>query len=971
MNYYQLQTISCFSFGESSVKLDEYASYLKEYGYTGGGVGDISSISSFPYLYSSFKKKGLKDIYGELITIENDSNLYLGQLIILNEEGYLELIELFNKNKETYNLEDFNSIKNLALILKSEDEKFKDEDFLNNSLDFFKSLNSIFDLYFGIEIYSQEDMENISVLRKFVKDNKFKSLSFPKVQYLNYSSSYKAYLILNEINKGKEEMHHFTINEFLNSKNKGPFFLLGIKALEKIYLQEEIISVSSLVEKINFNFMKKRGGILQVSSSPSSDLKKKVLLGLALRTNRENDPKYLERINYELNIINSMDFSSYFLIVDEYVNYCKSHNIKVGPGRGSSCGSLVSYCLNITDIDPIKYNLSFERFLNPLRKTMPDIDVDFEDTKRGEVINHLIDTYGKDRVGLIVTYNTLQMKAALKEMAEVFDIPSNYIDNISKSIPFKAKSFEDAKKLSSKFASLTREGYYKNIIDIASLIISYPVTTSIHASGVLISDSNLTKYLPVQGSTTNIVLYEYETLENMGFLKFDILALSNLSFIKKIETNIINNRKELPDIYSSLNDRKVYQTLNELKVKNVFQLESFGIQEAIREVKPTCLDDLSAILALYRPGPMNNIKVYASRKNERRPYSLPYKGLEDILKDTYGIIIYQEQILEIATKVGNFSKGEADLFRRAISKKDLEKMLPMKDKFLQGCKANNLSEEEAINIFNLIEKFAEYGFNKSHSYAYSFITYTLLYYKTYFPEEFYLASLEGVSLGDEKMRELISEMYSFSFTITNPSLNLSKDSFVFNQGKFVIPFNQIRGLSNTFINLILEEREKGEFDSIYDFFLRIDCREYKREVLMLVDAGVFDSFISRKTIKNNIDNFINSYTIGDKDMLVYVDNQKEEKDLDYYLSELTVLNSVFSMRLVSLLRNETKYSSIYIVREVISYSNNSFRLVLANDLGMRTYYLDGQNSLVKNDIISIVSERRGKYFYIIKYNKEN
>lgn len=976
MDFYQIQTLSSYDFGKSSVSVPSYVEKGVRYGYRGLGICEENTVYAFPSFDEKVRsEEGLVPFYGMILTL-GENNLYLsGEAIVLDEDGYSSLMGLVNLHKKEYGLPDLSShSKGLAFVVKSESPSMKDGEHLALIKPLFESLKEIFGdrLFGGVEIYSKEDSGSISAFREFLARENVLPLAFPKVLYLDKKEGYEAYKMLEAIQLYSTSRPVLTEEDL---EKGGPYFLLSPKALLSVYREEEIANQSVLAGKVSFTLMKKRGMVLRAPGVNAQE----AIRGLALDglKKKAGDPlpaEYVSRLDYELSTIAKMDFSDYFLIVRDYVLWAKEHGVKVGPGRGSACGSLVTYALGITEIDPLKYGLSFERFLNPLRKTMPDIDMDFEDDKRNDVVKYLVSRYGKDRVSFIVTFTSIKLKSALNHVAKIFNIPAMRLSALSKALSDKCETFEEEAKTNRDFAKLLSDPYYKEIVRRASLIVSYPTTTSIHASGVLISERPLGEQLPTQDGEIPVTLYEYKALESMGYLKFDILALSNLTFIKNVENSISEMGYAYKDPYTHLNDPKVFETLNRLRVLDIFQLESPGIQRAVSEIRPSSIDDLSAILALYRPGPMGNIVTYANRKNRHYSYKLECKELEDILKDTYGIIIYQEQILEIAKRIGSFSGGEADLFRRAISKKDLSKMLSMKEQFLKGAEKNGLDSVSAENIYQLIEKFASYGFNKSHSYAYAFISYAMLYYKTYYPSAFYLESLNHLSLGGDKGRIFLSEIYANSMSLSLPDINVSEEKPVFRKGKFYLGFSQISGLSSPLAGEILKEREKnGPFKSVGDFFIRLDLRSYKpRELEPLVEAGAFDSFpYARPTLLSMLEPLMAVHFMGvrSEGELPYMEKGTTPKNLETFLEEFTTLGVSLSVKLEDLIEGARRYPELYLV---LDSPRGSYQKAVdvADRFGKRTLFYSVPADLEKYDIISVKKERRGRYDDVTDIYKE-
>ncbi|MFA6796720.1 MAG: DNA polymerase III subunit alpha [Bacilli bacterium] len=970
MAYCQFQTISSFSFGKSSIKCREYVERGERLGYDHLAIADVNSVASFPYLYNASKESNVRPIYGMMVTILEGEDKFEGELVVLNERGYLNLMRIVNLHRETYSLEDFEDSSGLAFILKTQEDHYKEEGFLNSKNNYFFKFSKIFEkFYFGIEIYSKTDMKNVEVLRRFISEHSYQSMAFPKVIYLDPEQGYQAYLILKCI------VDKTLIEDQFEEKHS--FFLLSQNALKKIYKLDELEATEKLAQTIDFEFMKKRGEVLKCELEDSaSTLREEVLKGISKRLNGQVPQEYLERIDYELKIINQMNFNDYFLIVSDYVNFAKSSGIKVGPGRGSAAGSLVSYALNITDIDPIEYGLFFERFLNPLRVTMPDIDIDFQDDRRMDVINYLKNKYGASRVALIVTYSTLKVRSAIRHVGSVYNIPEKRLSKITGCLSFNAKDFVTEKARNYRFVKLLKDEYYRKIVQKAELVLNYPVNISTHASGVILSNTDLRTNVPIFPGEINVVGFEQSILEEMGYLKMDILALNYLTLLSNIEKKIKENNKVLPRIDKHLNDRKTFELLNKGYLVNIPQIESYGMQQTIKSIKPTSISEISSVLALYRPGPKVNIPVYADRKNKHIPYKLVSPKLASILKDTYGIIIYQEQILQIAKQIAGFDGGKADLLRRAIAKKKVKQMDELKKDFIAGAVDNGLAFDEANSIFMLIYEFANYGFNKSHSLAYSFITYTALYYKANFPQEFYQACLEKISLSDKQFFKLATEMRFFSYRVINPSINESENTYSFSNGNYRVGFSQIKGISYKIGEQIIAEREKnGEFTSLGNFIMRIpESSISESELRILIDAGALDEFgYSRKAMNDKLEelSLARSFATREED-LPLMEKSDNSIDVSTFVKEYNALGAVLSTSLQKLIEGQSNFFSLYVLVDQPREYNGRYIANGINNFQSRTLFLPLGEPLEKYDVVSVEEERKINYSNptITKYKKE-
>ncbi len=579
-----------------------------------------------------------------------------------------------------------------------------------------------------------------------------------------------------------------------------------------------------------------------------------------------------ERADYELNIIISMGFTGYFLIVWDFIHFARENDIPVGPGRGSGAGSIVAYALKITDIDPLKYNLLFERFLNPERVSMPDFDIDFCFERRQEVIDYVTEKYGKDRVGQIITFGTLKAKAVIRDVARVLDIPYSEADQISKLIPSENKiTIEEALEKEPKLKIYeTRGELYRELIDTGKRLEGLSRHASTHAAGVVIGKSRLTDYVPLyRDAKTGAISTQYtmDQLEDCGLVKMDFLGLKTLTLIKHTEDLI---KKREPD-FSSENipehDEKTFTLLGEGKSICVFQFESSGMQGILKRAKPNSIEDLIALNALYRPGPMQNIDQFIDSKMGRTSIKYPHPALKEVLKPTYGVIVYQEQVMKVAQIIGGFSLGKADILRRAMGKKKVKEMERMKVEFLAGAKERGYSEKTASDIFEMLKPFAGYGFNKSHAAAYSVIAYKTAYLKANYPAEFMAANLTNEINNPDKLTQYINETKNMGLDILPPDINLSDKNFTVEKGSIVYGLVGIKNIGESAVDEIIRARkEQNTFESFLDFLYNVDLRVVNRKVIeSLVKCGVFDSFkTGRATLMHNLDT-----------MLEYTNKKKE------------------------------------------------------------------------------------------------
>ena len=576
---------------------------------------------------------------------------------------------------------------------------------------------------------------------------------------------------------------------------------------------------------------------------------------------------YKERLKHEITIICKMNYASYFLIVSDYIKWAKKNDIPVGPGRGSGAGSLVAWCLSITDVDPIKFDLIFERFLNPDRISMPDFDIDFCEEKRDLVFEYLKNKY-PGSVAHIITFGKLKARMVIRDVGRVMGLPYGFVDSICKMIPFDPSRPMNLKQCISsepKLQKLIKEDKrVERLIDLSLKLEGLNRNFATHAAGVVIADKKLSESVPLYRDPSSDLLlpstqFDMYSAENAGLIKFDFLGLKTLTVINKTQSLIRNKLKNFDIKKIKFDDQKVYDLLSTGKTVGLFQLESSGMREALTQMKPNQLEDIIALVALYRPGPMSNISIYNDCKHGKREPDYLHPKLEKILKPTYGVIIYQEQVMQIAQILSGFSAGEADLLRRAMGKKKRAELERQKSRFVEGAYKNGISKDIAAGIFLKIEPFAEYGFNKSHAAAYAIIAYQTAYLKTHFPEEFFAASMSMELSNQKKLSEFCEEIKRLKINIIRPDINQCFADFHSENNNFYYALGAIKNVGHESVSNIIKERNKnGEFKSISDFLYRINPKDInKLQLEGLTKAGAFDSIINnRRSFYDSIPNII-------------------------------------------------------------------------------------------------------------------
>lgn len=706
------------------------------------------------------------------------------------------------------------------------------------------------------------------------------------------------------------------------------FYFKSPQEMEGLFadIPEAITNTVKLAEKCDLD-IPKPGPILPVYEIPpefksSEDyIRHLVDIGLKKRY-KEVTPEILKRAQTEMDVIfdmNGESFAGYFLIVWDFIHYAKEHDIPVGPGRGSGAGSIVAYAMEITDIDPLKYNLLFERFLNPERVSMPDFDIDFCEEGREDVLNYVSNKYGADKVGAICTFGTLKTKAVLKDIARVLDIPFDESNQITKMVPEKSKTIKQALSESTELQAFqARGGKYKTLFDVASILENLNRNVSTHACGTVIGREELTKYVPLYYDPKKKKVaseYTMDIIEPRGLVKMDFLGLKTLTIIRNTQRIIQKSNPDFSIDNIPEDDPKTFKMLCEGKSEAVFQFESPGMQKILKEAKPNNIEDLIALNALYRPGPMDYIPQYVDAKSGRKKINYPHPDLEEVLAPTYGIIVYQEQVMKVAQIIGGFSLGKADILRRAMSKKKAEEMAKLQIEFEEGAVKKGYPKEKATEIFNILIPFANYGFNKSHAAAYSVVAYKTAYLKANYPAEFMAANLTNEIGGQDKEKfphylDLCKRVMGIE--ILPPNINLSDMNFTVKEGKIYYGLKGIKKVGEVAVKAIIDEREaNGAYKDFLDFMQRSDLRVINKGVLeALVQSGVFDSMgLNRATLMFNIESTIAYYAKLRENKLLNQCSLFDEEDKEVYPDPVITLQPEFPKRI--LLEQEKEYVGTY------------------------------------------------------------
>lgn len=820
-----------YSLLSSLIKIDALILKLKKLNITECAICDNNLFGTMEFI-KKCKANNIKPVVGLCVSYKNSNIL----LYAKNINGYHNLIKIETiKNEQEITLEILKTLSSDIICICYEK-------------DIYETLNTIFtDIYVGVKSYKDEGL--VTFTKNVIYVNETLYLESYEYKYLPYV------FMIRDGKTIKDGLKFIYQDNYLKSYDELNVSKLAIENTKKVSNCCNLVFDNKL-------YMPK----YSETCDSKKYLEELTLKGLTKRLNGEVLENYKQRLEYELKVIIDMHFEDYFLVVYDFIRYAKQNGILVGPGRGSAAGSLVCYSLGITEIDPIKYNLLFERFLNKDRVTLPDIDTDFPDDKRDDVISYVKRKYGERRVSGIITFGTLKAKQCLRDVGRVLNVSLSDIDYITKRINVNEslRNFKKRDKVISSF--IDNNDILRNMYEISLLLEDNKRHTSIHAAGIVISRVDIDSVVPIiKEDDMYLTEYTMEYLEEVGLIKMDFLGIRNLSIIKNIILDVKEVTGDLIDFNKiNLLDSDTYKIFQKGDTTGIFQFESAGMKRFLIDLHPENFSDISNAIALYRPGPAVNIPSFVARKKgyEKIDYITPL--FTDILKDTYGIIVYQEQIMQIARVFANFSLSKADLLRRAMSKKKIEILKTLEEEFINGGIANGYPYETGKKIYDLILNFANYGFNKSHSVAYSLIAYKMAYLKAHYPKEFYSNLLGSVLGSSDKTKEYIDELKVLGINVLPPDINKSYEFKykIVNNG-LIMPLASIKNIGGVISSYINKERLNGNFKDIYDFFARIYKKTNNIKVIQsLIYAHAFDSFgYSITTLINNYETLSNYATL--------------------------------------------------------------------------------------------------------------
>ena len=892
-NFNHLKIHSQYSICEGAIKIDELKDFTKENKIKAIALCDSENLCGALEFAEKLSKVGTQPIIGSQINFKIDDTIGLLPLFALNENGYKRIIELSSLSYlKNDNLSDphlifdelLNKTEGLALFSGTTNGLFGklfNKGKFNEIQKIYAKLKSKYEDRFYIEIQRHGDQNEIE-FEKFNLSNSL-NLEIPLI------ATNEVYYLDKNMHEAHDALICIKNKTYINEKNRIKYtnqhYLKNNSEMSELFadLPEALENNYNFPYRCSFRPLSSKPILPNISSNEGENadeiLKRNSLEGLKEKfekifkvQNKQTDSneiylQYKDRLDHELDIIIEMKYASYFLIVSDYIKWAKENDIPVGPGRGSGAGSLVAWCLSITDVDPIKFNLIFERFLNPDRISMPDFDIDFCEEKRDLVFEYLTKKY-KDSVAHIITFGKLKARMVIRDVGRVLGLSYGFVDSISKMIPFdpsRPQNLTECIAGEPRLQKLINEdARVKKLTDLSLKLEGLNRNVATHAAGVVIADKKLTEIVPLyKDISANLLLpstqFDMYSAENAGLIKFDFLGLKTLTVINNTQKLIRKKNKDFNIENINFDDQKVFELLSSGKTVGLFQVESAGMREALIQMKPNHIEDIIALVALYRPGPMSNIPTYNDCKHGKQEPDYLHPLLEEILKPTYGVIIYQEQVMQIAQKLSGFTAGQADILRRAMGKKKRAELERQKQSFIAGAVNNGISKDVAAGIFLKIEPFAEYGFNKSHAAAYAIISYQTAFLKTYYPKEFIAASMTMDISNQNKLSEFYEELKRLDVNIIRPDINECFADFKTDDENFFYALGGIKAVGFEAVSNIVEERVKnGKFNSITDFLNRINPKDInKLQLEGLVKAGAFDKLnINRQSLFNSIPNLI-------------------------------------------------------------------------------------------------------------------
>lgn len=878
-----LHVRSSYTLLNSTLRIPDIVSLAKANGYQSVALCDKHVMHGAMAFHHEAKKQGIHAIYGMECDCVMDEIAFNLILLARDDIGYQNLMALstrYNTDHRPVSLQELQSYSNHCIVMNGGDGSSLEAAVIKEDEAEIKRLLLIckeqFEEFYCAVACNDSGLLRIKnlLLKKCAGELQLSTCALSRIYY-GQKEDEESYKILCAIDQGVS-IQDKTLNYSPRRYFRSP------KEMREYYEEDDLAMSDKIAARcqVQFAFPHVHLPHFQNKLNIASEdyLRRLCYKGLQKRMDFQAIPSaYKQRLDYELQVIISMNYADYFLIVYDFIRYARSQGIYVGPGRGSAAGSLVAYCLGITHVDPIHYNLLFERFLNPERISMPDIDTDFPDNRRNEVIDYVRNRYGKEHVAHIITFNTLGAKQVLRDIGRVMRVNQRDIDLLCKQIPNMPKvTLQYAYEQSPRFKQMVNSSHQLRQIYASALRLEgLPRHASMHAGGIVFSKEAIVNVCPLievdEGMCATQFTMEY--LEELGLIKMDFLGLRNLTIIDEIVHAINADQKSAFNIMKiPLNDQKTYDLLCQCDTIGVFQLESEGIKNLIRQLQPREFEDIVATIALYRPGPMENIPEYLKRKKDPRLIDYIHPSLKPILQNTYGIMIYQEQIMQISQKMAGFSLAKADNLRKAISKKHGDEIRQLETEFIQGAIANGYSEKLAKHVYELIMRFANYGFNRSHSVAYALVAYQMAYLKANWSLYFFCSLLNSVIGSETKSSEYIFEAKKRGIQVLVPSVNASQGKYIIEDQALRFPLTAIKNIGSAVCHAIVEERKQhGNYEDYFDFVARmITKRVNKKTVEILINAGALDCFkVNRASLLATLDD---AFRYGD---LVKVEDENQ------------------------------------------------------------------------------------------------
>ncbi len=915
-----LQVISCYSLLQSPLKINDLVKKASELGYQALALTDINVMYGILDFYKACQKYRIKPLLGLTLELQDTSqDTGKNELILLakNNTGYHNLIKISslkmtksteNPSGDRLSLSEISPFLHEMFIITPTQNSFILDALANHKLvDAQKQLAKLVDviddqsLFLGVSPHMQD--QTIVDLRQLGADLDLKVVAAAPLKYLKPEQNFEV-TVLNSIRSGKK-----LTSEELTQQRDGHYFLRSPSEFaaeyEKSGLEDAFQNVTQIIDKIEIklNFPPTRLPRFKTPDGTSSEeyLRNLCETGLKkrLQTNQiSNAQPYQARLDHELEVIKRMGFNDYFLIVWDVTHFAHEHQIMIGPGRGSAAGSLVAYTLMITDVDPIRYNLLFERFLNEERAQMPDIDLDIPDLKRDQVIKYVHQKYGHEQMAQIITFGTLAAKQALRDVGRVMGATTYEMDQWSKAIPSVLHiTLQEAYQQSQLLQNLVADSQKNSLIFQTALHLEgLPRHYSLHAAGVILSEEKLSDLVPVQLGPDEMLVTQFakDQVEEVGLLKMDFLGLRNLTILENAARFISFGYHVKLDVHQiDLSDQKTLKLFQVADTNGVFQFESDGIKNVLRKLQPTSFEDVAAVNALYRPGPMNNIDEFIARKHGKSRITYPEPSLKNILAPTYGIMVYQEQVMQVASAMGGFSLGQADLLRRAMSKKKHEVIAEMRGRFIAGAKKKGFDVRSAQKVYEYIGRFGDYGFNRSHAVAYSKMAFELAYIKCHYPAAFYASLLNSVIGSDKKTKTYLMEAKSRQIKVKAPSINHSETYFILKNKAIYFGLGCIKTIRRNFVQAIIQERKKrGPFKSFNQFLQRIPGEYLKQEgIEALIYSGVFDELEpSRAKLLDQLPKMLKNAELSGANVELFAMLAPKEQEIVPELSQEEQLN---------------------------------------------------------------------------------